>query len=115
MVINIYLILLMTILPLKCYSLKNKSDTLLATTKYQVDITPYGYVKCLRTDNGTEFTSDPFQRLLVFIRIKHEQSALYSPHQNSHGAVYFQRQGVSLSSQNCPKLVGLYIDGFSVY
>ena len=38
--------------------LKYKSDTLLATTKYLADIAPYGHVKCLRTDNGTEFTSE---------------------------------------------------------
>ena len=42
------------------YFLKHKSDTLLATTKYLADITSYSHVKCLRTDNGTEFTSEPF-------------------------------------------------------
>ena len=64
------------------YFLKHKSDTLLSTTKYLVDITPYSHVKCLQTDNGMEFTSEPFQRLLVLNRIKHEPSAPYSPHQN---------------------------------
>ena len=64
------------------YFLKNKSDTLLTTKKYLADITPYGHVKCLRTDNRTEFTSKPFQWLLVLKKkIKHEQSAPYSPHQ----------------------------------
>ena len=29
--------------------------------KYWADIVPYGQVKCLRTDNGMEFTSEPFQ------------------------------------------------------
>ena len=48
--------------------------------KYLADITPY--VKCLQTDNGTEFTSEPFQWLLVLNRIKHEQSASYSLYQN---------------------------------
>ena len=47
------------------YFLKRKSDTLLDTTKYLADIVPYGHVKCLRNDNGTDFTSEPFQRLLV--------------------------------------------------
>ena len=64
------------------YFLKHKSDTLLSATKYIANIAPYGNVKCLRTDNGTEFTSEPFQRLLILNRIKHEQSAPYSPHQN---------------------------------
>ena len=64
------------------YFLKHKFDTLLATPKYLADIALYGHVKCLQTDNGTEFTSEPFQHLLVLNRIKHKQSALYSPHQN---------------------------------
>ena len=62
------------------YFSKHKSDTLLATMKYLVDIIPYGHVKCLQIDNGMEFTSEPFQQLLN--RIKHEQSASYSLHQN---------------------------------
>ena len=63
------------------YFLKHKSDTLFTTKKY---LAPYGHVKCLQTDNGTEFTSESFQWLLVLNRIKHEQSALYSPHQNGN-------------------------------
>ena len=55
---------------------------MLATTKYLTDTTPYDHVKCLQTDNGTEFGSEPFQQLFVLIRIKHEQSSPYSLHQN---------------------------------
>ena len=62
------------------YFLKHKSNTLLATKKYLAGVAPYGYVKCLRTDNGTVFTSEPFQRLLVLNRTKHNQSACYFPH-----------------------------------
>ena len=51
------------------YFLKHKSDTLLATTKYLADIDTYGHVKFLQTDNVMEFTSEPFQRLLVLNRI----------------------------------------------
>ena len=64
------------------YFLKHKSNTLLTTTKYLADITPYGHVKCLQTDNGMEFTSEPFQQLLMLNRIKRKRSAPYSPHQN---------------------------------
>ena len=64
------------------YLLKHKSDTLLATKKYLADIAPYDHVKCLWAENRTEFTSEPFQWLLVLNRPKHEQSAPYSPHQN---------------------------------
>ena len=49
------------------YFLKHVSDTLLATTKYLAEIAPYGYVKCLRKNNGTDFTSGFFQRLLYLI------------------------------------------------
>ena len=64
------------------YFLKHKPNTLLATRKYLPDITPYGYVKCLWTGSRLEFTLEPFQQLFVLNRIKHEQSAPYSPHQN---------------------------------
>ena len=57
------------------YFLKHMSDTLLTTTKYLADIAPYGHIKCLQTDNSMEFTSEPFQCLLVLNRIKHGQSA----------------------------------------
>ena len=50
--------------------------------KYLADIAFYDQVKCLRIDNETEFTSKPFQRLLVLNRIKHEKSVPYSSHQN---------------------------------
>ena len=71
----------MTILALQFYiSFKQKFDTLLATTKYLADIAPYSHIKCLQTDNGMEFSSEPFQWLLVLNRIKHEQSASYSLH-----------------------------------
>ena len=52
--------------------LKHKSDTLLATKKYLADITPYGHVKCLQMDNGTEFMSETIQKLLVDNHIKHQ-------------------------------------------
>lgn len=39
-------------------------------------------LKCLRSDNGTEFTPKEFECLLLENKIKHEYSATKSPHQN---------------------------------
>lgn len=64
------------------YFLKNKSDTTLATKKYLADSAPYGSVKCIRSDNGTEYTSEAFQALLREKGIRNETSSPYSPHQN---------------------------------
>lgn len=64
------------------YFLKSKADTVQATEKFLADIAPYGEVKCIRSDNGTEFTSRDFQALLIKSKIRHETSAPYSPHQN---------------------------------
>ena len=78
-------------------------DTLLATSKYLDNIAPYGHVKCLQTNNETEFNSEPFQWLFVLNRIKYEQTGLYSLNQ---GEPYFPWKDVSLLSQNCPKTCG---------
>ena len=59
------------------YFLKSKSDTVQATERFLADIAPYGEVKCIRSDNGTEFTSRDFQALLTKNRIRHETSAPY--------------------------------------
>ena len=64
------------------YFVKHNSDSLLATTKHIADIAPYGHVKCLRTDNGMEFTSESFPRFLRRNKLKHKESSLYSLHQN---------------------------------
>ena len=74
--INMYLILMMMML----YFLKPKFNTLLATMKYLANIAPDSSGKYLRTDNGTEVTSETFQQLLVLNRIKHEQSVPYPLH-----------------------------------
>ena len=64
------------------YFLKSKSDAVQATERFLADVAPCGEVRCLRSDNGTEFTSKEFQALLIKNRIRHETSAPYSPHQN---------------------------------
>lgn len=64
------------------YFLKNKSDTVQATERFLADVTPYGKIKRLRSDNGTEYTAKSFKSLMVKNGIRHETSAPYSPHQN---------------------------------
>ena len=73
------------------YFLKQKSDTVEATKKFLADVSPFGKVKCLRSDltvkrlrsdNGSEFISKEFEALLVSHGIRHEKSAPHSPHQN---------------------------------
>ena len=64
------------------YFLKQKSDTLEATEKFFADVAPYGKVKRIRSDNGSEFMNKKFKSLLRTKGIKHETSCPYSPHQN---------------------------------
>ena len=64
------------------YFLKNKSNTVEATQQFLADMAPLGQVKCIRSDNGGEFTSHRFKSLLRENKIKHETCAPYSPHQN---------------------------------
>lgn len=53
-----------------------------ATEKFLADVSLYGEVKCIRSDNGTKFTCSDFQALLRKNKIRHETTAPYSPHQN---------------------------------
>ncbi|KAL6461003.1 hypothetical protein MHYP_G00309690 [Metynnis hypsauchen] len=64
------------------YFLRNKNKAVEATKQFLADTAPYGKVKRLRSDNGTEFVSEEYQSLLRDNAIKHERSAPYSPHQN---------------------------------
>ena len=64
------------------YFLKHKHHALEATEKYLADISVFGRVKCIRSDNGGEFVNKEFEALLIRNKIKHERSAPYSPHQN---------------------------------
>ena len=64
------------------YFLKFKSDTVKATEKFLADCAPYGDVKCIRSDNGGEYTSNEFEALLRNRGIRHETSSPHSPHQN---------------------------------
>ena len=64
------------------YFLKQKSDTVAATKRFLADMAPWGTIKRLRSDNGTEYTSASFRSLMIDKNIRQEFSAPYSPHQN---------------------------------
>ena len=66
------------------YMLRNKSaeGVSAAILQFLADVAPYGVVKRLRTDNGTEYVNGTVQSLMRKKSIKLEHSAPYSPHQN---------------------------------
>ena len=101
------------------YFLKHKSNTLLAKKKYLADFVPYSHVKRLRTDNGTELISEPFQQLVVHNRIKHKQSAPYSPHQNRTVERWwwtlFSKTRCLLTESKLPKFLWVYALKASAY
>ena len=63
------------------YFLKNKYDAAAATAKFLADMAPYGDVKCIRSDNGDEYTCSDFKNLLPKYKIKHEFLSPLFPHQ----------------------------------
>ncbi len=101
------------------YFLKYKCDTLQATKHFIADISPYGSVKCLRSDEGTEFTSNAFADLLVENKIKHEMSSPYSPHQNGTAErgwrTLFEMARCLLIESGLPKFLWTYAVMASAY
>ena len=85
-VLSIALLSLMTSLGqyLFIFSKIRAISTVQVTEKFLADCSPYGQVtcKCMRSDNGTEFTSSAFQTLLHSRGIKHKTSCPFSPHPN---------------------------------
>lgn len=94
------------------YFLKSKSDTVCATEKFLADTAPYGKIKCIRSDNGTEFMSKEYQSLLNKNGIRHETSAPYSPHQNGtaerNWRTLFDMARCMLIESNQPKTLWTY-------
>lgn len=94
------------------YFLKAKSDAVQATEKFLADVAPYGDVKCIRSDNGTEYTSREFKTLLRKNKIRHETSCPYSPHQNGiaerEGRTLFEMARCKLIDSNLPKSLWHY-------
>ena len=86
------------------YLLKQKSDSIKAMKKFLADTAPYGKVKILRCDNGTEYTNSQFRTLLIDNQIKQEFSSPYSPHHNgtaerSHRTVYEMARALLIESK----------------
>ena len=94
------------------YFIRAKSDTTKATEKFIADVAPYGKIKCIRSDNGTEFTGQEFQSLLRRKGTRHETSAPYSPHQNGTAErgwrTLFEMSRCMLLESNLPKQLWTY-------
>lgn len=94
------------------YFIRAKGDTRKATEKFIAHVAPYGKIKCMRSDNGTEFTGREFQSLLRSNGIRHETSAPYSPHQNGTAErgwrTLFEMARCMLLESNLPKQLWTY-------
>lgn len=94
------------------YFLKYKSEATLATEKFLADSAAYGRVKCIRSDNGTEYTGNAFQSLLREKGIRHETSSPYSPHQNGTAErqwrTLFEMARCMLIAKGLPKVLWPY-------
>lgn len=65
------------------YCLKHKSDTVEATERFLANTAPYGKVRCMRSDNGTEFTGQGYQ-LLSTIYFTGTESDMKQQHHTPH-------------------------------
>jgi len=94
------------------YFLKGKDDTVEATKRFIADVAPYGSIKRLRSDNGGEFMSREFKKLMLDNKIKHETSAPRSPHQNGTAErqwrTIFDMAKCQLAESNLPKYLWNY-------
>lgn len=86
---------------------------------YLSDISPYGKVKIIRTDNGGEFTSDDYENLLINEGIKHEKTCSYSLHQNGIAErswrTLFKMTRCLLIEPKLPKNLCVYALNISIY
>lgn len=64
------------------YFLRTKDEASQALKAFLADVAPFGHVKEIHSDNGTEYTSRTFQHILHDKCIKHTTTAPYSPFQN---------------------------------
>lgn len=91
------------------YIIRHKSETLRKFQEFQalVENELSKKIKCLRSDNGTEYLSHEFQAHLKQHGIRHETSVRYTPEQNgvaeAAGKVIFQKVRCMLTHANLPK------------
>jgi len=101
------------------YFLKQKSDTVHAFKKFLSNMTPFGKVKKVRSDQGGEFISNEFSSVLTENLIYHEKSAPYSPHQNGtaerHWRTLFEMARCLLLESNLPEFMWSYAVMASAY
>jgi transposase InsO family protein len=66
------------------YPIRRKADVLAAskTFKARVELEYEKKIKCLRTDNGGEYTSDEFDNFCQYKGIERQHTTAYTPHQN---------------------------------
>ncbi len=101
------------------YFLRCKSDAIIAMKNFIADISPYGTIKSIRTDQGGEFTSNEFKKLLRDNKIKHEMSSPHSPHQNGTAErawrTLFEMARCLLLQSNLPKSLWTYATMAAAY
>ena len=101
------------------YFIKQKSDAVQAFKQYLADISPYGKVKTVRSDQGGEFISKEFSSLLVENKIKHEKTAPYSPLQNGKAErtwrSLFEMSRCLLLQSGLPKTLWTYVSMTAAY
>ena len=101
------------------YFLKHKNQAVKALEQFLADTAPYGKTKCIRSDNGTEYTCKEFQDVLRKNLIKHETSAPYSPHQNGTAErgmrTLFEMARCLLQESGLPKNLWTYAVMASAY
>ena len=66
------------------YPIRRKTDVLAVfkTFKARVELESENKIKCLRTDNRREYTSDEFDNLCQHEGIKRQFTTAYTPQQN---------------------------------
>ena len=102
-----------------CYFLRCKSDAVEAMQNFIADMSPYGTIKSIRTDQGGEFISKEFKKLLRENKIKHEMSSPHSPHQNGTAErawrTLFGMARCLLLQSNLPKSLWTYATMAAAY
>ena len=94
------------------YFLKNKNDSIRGLERFLADSATFGKLQCLRSDNGTEYTSKEFKSLLTRNKVKQEFTAPHSPHQNGKAErawrSIFDMARCMLLETNLPKFLWNY-------